>query len=222
VLTARQVIVLDHTRRPRPLVASALAAGAGLALLVTAAAGMAHNPRVPPDFGVTSAPNGRPLSSTSSRPDVGPPVVLEPPTALAIPALRVQATVVPVDSSGEILGVPADPAQVGWWTGSAPPGAASGTVVIDGHIDSATTGPGAFYQLADLHIDDLLIITTTTGDRRNYAVTGRRTYLKANGLPPDLFATTGPPRLVLITCGGSFDRSTGSYSHNIVVFATPT
>jgi hypothetical protein len=203
------------------LVASALAAGAGLALLVTAAAGMAHNPGVPPDFGVTSAPNGRTLSSASSRPDVGPPVVLEPPTALAIPALRVQATVVPVDSSGEILGVPADPAQVGWWTGSAPPGAASGTVVIDGHIDSATTGPGAFYQLADLHIDDLLIITTT-GDRRNYAVTGRRTYLKANGLPPDLFATTGPPRLVLITCGGSFDRSTGSYSHNIVVFATPT
>ena len=214
--------MLDHTRRPRPLVASALAAGAGLALLVTAAAGMAHNPGVPPDFGVTSAPNGRPLSSTSSRPDVGPPVVLEPPTALAIPALRVQATVVPVDSSGEILGVPADPAQVGWWTGSAPPGAASGTVVIDGHIDSATTGPGAFYQLADLLIDDLLIITTTTGDQRNYAVTGRRTYLKANGLPPDLFATTGPPRLVLITCGGSFDRSTGSYSHNIVVFATPT
>jgi len=214
--------VLDHTRRPRPLVASALAAGAGLALLVTAAAGMAHNPGVPPDFGVTSAPNGRTLSSASSRPDVGPPVVLEPPTALAIPALRVQATVVPVDSSGEILGVPADPAQVGWWTGSAPPGAASGTVVIDGHIDSATTGPGAFYQLADLLIDDLLIVTTTTGDRRNYAVTGRRTYLKANGLPPDLFATTGPPRLVLITCGGSFDRSTGSYSHNIVVFATPT
>jgi len=204
------------------LVASALAAGAGLALLVTAAAGMEHNPGVPPDFGVTSAPNGRTLSSASSRPDVGPPVVLEPPTALAIPALRVQATVVPVDSSGEILGVPADPAQVGWWTGSAPPGAASGTVVIDGHIDSATTGPGAFYQLADLHIDDLLIITTTTGDRRNYAVTGRRTYLKANGLPPDLFATTGPPRLGLSTCGGSFDRSTGSYSHNIVVFATPT
>jgi hypothetical protein len=214
--------VLDHVRRPRPLVASALAAGAGLALLVTAAAGMAHNPRVPPDFGVTSTPNGRTLSAASSRPDVRPPAVPEPPTTLAIPALRVQATVVPVDSSGEILGVPPDPAQVGWWTGSAPPGAASGTVVIDGHIDSATTGPGAFYQLTDLHINDPLTITTTTGDRRNYTVTGRRTYPKTNRLPPDLFATTGPPRLVLITCGGSFDRSTGSYSHNIVVFATPT
>jgi hypothetical protein len=214
--------VLDNTRRPRPLVASALAAGAGLALLVTAAAGMAHNPRVPRDFGVTSAPDGRAVSPAPSRPDVGPPVVPEPPTGLAIPALRVQATVVPVDSSGEILGVPADPAQVGWWTGSALPGAASGSVVIDGHIDSAATGPGAFFQLADLHIDDLLIVTTTTGDRRNYAVTGRRTYHKANGLPPDPFATTGPPRLVLITCGGSFDRSTSSYSDNIVVFAAPT
>ena len=214
--------MLDHARRPRPLVASALAAGAGLALLVTAAAGMADNPRVPPDFGVTSAPDGRAASPAPSRPDVGPPVAPEPPTALALPALRVQATVVPVDSSGEILGVPADPAQVGWWTGSALPGAASGSVVIDGHIDSAATGPGAFFQLADLHIDDLLIITTTTGDRRNYAVTGRRTYPKADGLPPDLFATTGPPRLVLITCGGSFDRSTGSYSDNIVVFAAPT
>ena len=214
--------MLDHARRPRPLVASALAAGAGLALLVTAAAGMAHNPRVPPDFGVTSAPDSRAASPASSRPDAGPPVVPEPPTALAIPALRVQATVVPVDSSSEILGVPADPAQLGWWNKSALPGAASGSVVIDGHIDSAATGPGAFFQLADLHIDDLLIITTTTGDRRNYAVTGRRTYLKTNGLPPDLFATTGPPRLVLITCSGSFDRSTGSYSDNIVVFAAPT
>jgi hypothetical protein len=214
--------VPDHARRPRPLVASALAAGAGLALLVTVAAGIAHKPRVPRDFGVTSAPDGRAASPARSRPDVGPPVVPEPPTALAIPALRVKATVVPVDSSGEILGVPADPAQVGWWTGSALPGAASGSVVIDGHIDSAATGPGAFFQLADLHIDDLLIVTTTTGDRRTYAVTGRRTYHKADGLPPDLFATTGPPRLVLITCGGSFDRSTGSYSDNIVVFAAPT
>jgi sortase (surface protein transpeptidase) len=94
--------------------------------------------------------------------------------------------------------------------------------VIDGHIDSAATGPGAFFQLADLRIGDLLIVTTTTGDRRTYPVTGRRTYHKADGLPPDLFATTGPPRLVLITCGGSFDRSTGSYSDNIVVFAAPT
>jgi hypothetical protein len=39
----------------------------------------------------------------------------------------------------------------------------------------------------------------TTGLVVRYRVTGRRVYLKHQGLPADLFATTGPPRLVLIT-----------------------
>lgn len=53
-------------------------------------------------------------------------------------------------------------------------------------------------------------------------VTGRRVHVKANGLPPELFTTTGAPRLVLITCGGPFDLATRTYLDNIVVFATPT
>jgi hypothetical protein len=45
-------------------------------------------------------------------------------------------------------------------------------------------------------------------------------YIKSDGLPPSLFAMTGThPRLALITCRGPFDRATGSYLANIVVFA---
>ena len=40
-------------------------------------------------------------------------------------------------------------------------------------------------------------------------------------LPPDLFARTGPSKLVLITCGGEFDRSVRRYKQNVVVVATP-
>ena len=41
-------------------------------------------------------------------------------------------------------------------------------------------------------------------------------------LPLDeVFQRSGPPRLVLITCGGPFDRTTGSYQENIVVTAVP-
>jgi hypothetical protein len=40
-------------------------------------------------------------------------------------------------------------------------------------------------------------------------------------LPPEVFAAGGPPRLVLITCGGAFDRSTRHYADNVVVFADP-
>jgi hypothetical protein len=36
-----------------------------------------------------------------------------------------------------------------------------------------------------------------------------------------LFVPDGPPGLVLITCGGSFDRGVRSYQDNIVVRAVP-
>lgn len=225
------------------LVASVLTAGAGLVVVVTAVAGMARDHPGPRDFGVTGqpaanppppstggphtgrAPAARPRAAPTATPDATlPPSSAAPaePAALTIPALQVRATVLPVVASHGTLGVPDDPAQVGWWTGSALPGASTGSVVIDGHVDSATTGPGALFRLANLHTGDLILLTTTTGDRRSYTITGRRVYLKAGGLPPALFAATGPPRLVLISCGGPFNRATGSYLDNIAVFAVPT
>lgn len=50
-----------------------------------------------------------------------------------------------------------------------------------------------------------------------YRVTARRTYVKAR-LPRDLFASGGPHRLVLVTCGGRF--TAGHYDRNVVVYAT--
>ena len=38
----------------------------------------------------------------------------------------------------------------------------------------------------------------------------------------DLFARDGTPRLVLITCGGNFNRALDSYDDNVVVIAIPT
>jgi hypothetical protein len=46
-----------------------------------------------------------------------------------------------------------------------------------------------------------------------------RIYEEAQDLPPELFAPTGSPRLVLITCGGGFDQASLSYLNNVVVFA---
>jgi hypothetical protein len=37
----------------------------------------------------------------------------------------------------------------------------------------------------------------------------------------DIFTFEGPSRLALITCGGEFDRSIGSYLENYVVTAVP-
>jgi sortase (surface protein transpeptidase) len=149
------------------------------------------------------------------------PVTPSWPVSLEIPILDVHAAVIPVSTHGGELDVPANPAQVGWWTGSALPGATGGSIVIDGHVDSAATGPGALFRLTNLRTGDQILVTTATGQRRSYAVIGRRVYVKAAGLPPTLFARNGPPQLLLITCGGPFDRNALSYLDNVVIFAGP-
>jgi len=216
---------------PRRL-AAAIVAGAGAGLLIAALVSLRPDRSAPEPFGVTaltSTATSVPASSslpTSSQPAApaartSAPVRPAVPVVLTIPSLGVRASVLPVVNDHGTLGVPDDPAQVGWWSASALAGAASGTVVLDGHVDSATSGPGALFRLSALSANDPITLTTGAGQLRRYTVTGRRVYVKAGGLPADIFAQDGPPRLVLISCGGPFDRTAGSYLDNIVVFAVP-
>lgn len=226
-------------RWPGQRTVGAAVAVTGVAVLV--AAGMIRDRSVPTDFGATLAPAGAaatpgppatgaagrvldsvsPRSSTPRRHAVTP-IHAGAPSQVTIPKLGVNAHVRPVLTSNGQLAVPADPSQLGWWTGSARVGATTGTVVIDGHVDSAATGPGALFLLTDLRASDRIVVTTVDGRHQEYQVIGRRAYVKANGLPPALFTTSGAPRLMLITCGGPFNQTTRSYLDNIVIFATPT
>jgi len=142
------------------------------------------------------------------------------PAVLHLPALHVTAAVDPVNSAHGILQVPDDISRVGWWRHSVPPGSPTGSTVIDGHIDSAAAGAGALFHLAELKPGEPITISTATGAVITYRVQARRVYPKAQGLPADLFAQTGPARLVIISCGGNFDTSNRSYDDNIVIFAT--
>ena len=144
------------------------------------------------------------------------------PQQLVLPRFGVRADVLPVTSTDGTLAVPENPQQVGWWTGSALPGSATGTTVIDGHIDSATAGVGALIHLSDLAPGDRVSIVGSGGRTLDYDVVARRVYVKNAGLPSSLFTRAGPKRLLLISCGGPFDSARGSYEDNIVVFATPT
>jgi hypothetical protein len=222
-------------RTPRRLWAATAAGGVALLLIAAATTAMTSDRPTPRDFGVTSmpaahvAPTARPSRSPNAHAasphasrTVSAPIPPAAPAVVTIPVLGVQALVQPVGTSNGELDVPSDPTQLGWWAGSARVGANKGTVVLDGHVDSAAAGPGALFLLQDLHASDQIVVATDTGQRHTYLVTGRRVYLKANGLPPEIFATNGPPRLVLITCGGPFDPTTDTYLDNIVVFANPT
>ena len=172
-----------------------------------------------------TSPSGAPTSTTPGGGPFGPGaadgLIPAPVASISIPSLNVSAPAEHVATVDGELDVPTNPAHVGWWIGGAMAGSDAGSVVVDGHVDSAVTGLGALFYLRNLQPGDKVIVTTENHQTVTYSVTAREVLVKASGLPARLFTTTGPPRLVLITCGGPFDKSIRSYEDNIVVYATP-
>lgn len=143
------------------------------------------------------------------------------PLRLRIPVLRVDAPVraVATGPAGE-LGVPDDPQVVGWWAAGGAPGVPGAAGVLDGHVDSAAHGPGALFHLAALVPGDAMAVVTAQGAVVTYAVRAVHRFPKT-AFRADLLAPGGAPRLVVVTCGGVFDRATGNYEDNVVVVADP-
>jgi Sortase domain len=144
------------------------------------------------------------------------------PTRVRLRSLRIDAPVAPVgiDVLGGVLGVPLQIARTGWWRDGSRPADASGVVLVAGHVDSAVAGRGAFFRLPRAKPGDRIELVTRAGRTIPYRVTSIRSYRKT-ALPTEVWSRKGRPRLVLVTCGGPFNRVTGHYRDNIVVTAAP-
>ena len=143
-----------------------------------------------------------------------------PPVAVRIPAHGVSNTVIPVgvDAGTGELSVPLDPAEVGWYQFGSTPGAA-GSAVLAGHVDWKGR-PGAFIDLDQVQPGERVEVDLADGTTHAFVVVETHLIAKTE-LPKELFERSGPPKLVLITCGGEFDRSIHRYRQNVVVVATP-
>jgi LPXTG-site transpeptidase (sortase) family protein len=139
------------------------------------------------------------------------------PSRVRLSRLRINAPVsaVGIDTRSGALGIPSDIRRVGWWRDGAAPGASAGTVLLAGHVDSAEHGAGAFYALRRARRGDTIRLTADGGALR-YRVTSVRRVRKS-ALPSSIYTRTGPPRLVLVTCGGPFDGH--HYRDNVIVTA---
>ena len=141
------------------------------------------------------------------------------PTRLVVPALRLRATVLPIEvSPSAVLDPPADPTEVGWWQRSARPGSQRGQTVMTGH--TVHTGGGVMDRLGTLKPGQVVRVVTRHGTMV-YRTTRVMTLTKAQlaARSTRLFAqgrTTN--RLVLVTCTGWTGRG---YSSNTVVLARP-
>jgi sortase (surface protein transpeptidase) len=90
--------------------------------------------------------------------------------------------------------------------------------VIAGHVDSKT-GPAVFYRLRDIKRGDAVVVERRDGSVARFVVSRVGHYPKTAFPAKQVYGSTGRPALRLITCSGDFDRSTGHYVDNTVVFA---
>jgi Sortase domain len=163
---------------------------------------------------------GEPAAEVRSTRGVGEAVGVGSPVSIAIPAVGVDARVVPVGLRADrAMEVPAVD-LVGWYELGPRPGEAGPAVVV-GHVDSRS-GPAVFSRLGELRRGDRIVVGQQGGAARSFRVERIERHPKTALPVQRIWDHTRQPVLRLITCGGSFDRSTGHYRDNIVVYARAT
>ena len=158
-------------------------------------------------------------AGSASKSDYHPLSSPAKPVRLVVPALKLRAPILPIDVNGQrVLDPPSNPRDVGWWRGSARPGATHGQTVLTGH--TVHTGGGVMDHLGRLHKGQLVKVVTRKGTmvyRTTRVVTWSKAELAKRSV--QLFGQKRKDeRLVLITCTGWTGHD---YTSNIVVFADP-
>ncbi len=191
------------------LAALLVVAGAGAATAALAAGGDAGPRRALP---VAAAPPG-PASPVA-------PLGRSAPVRLEIPAIGVRSGLLDLglDPDGTVAEPPPDSPDAGWYVHSPTPGEV-GPAVLLGHLDSARTGPGVFHDLAALRPGDAVRVAREDGTTAAFVVDRVARHPKAEFPTAEVYGDIDHPGLRLITCGGAFDRATGHYRDNVVVYA---
>lgn len=109
--------------------------------------------------------------------------------------------------------------EVGWYRFGPKPGS-TGSSVLAAHI-SWNGEDGVFRYLPRAEPGQQFTVRFDDGSIAAYDVVAVRQYPKGELPVAEIFTTTGDPQVVLVTCGGSFNRARNSYDDNIVVYATP-
>ncbi|WP_210591061.1 class F sortase [Streptomyces sp. GESEQ-35] len=175
----------------------------------------------------TAAPTTGDVAAVGRPPDAELPPAAKPlgaalPQRIDIPYLGVQAPVVArgLDAQGAVDPPPFDQAGVvGWYAGGAKPGAA-GTALMVGHVDTQTR-PAVFYKISALKPGERVRVIRDDGKVAEFTVDDVQVVTRDHFDAHQAYGPrqSGRAELRLITCGGSFDRATRSYTANVIVSA---
>ncbi|MDR6978594.1 LPXTG-site transpeptidase (sortase) family protein [Streptomyces sp. 3330] len=174
-----------------------------------------------------SAPATGDMAAVGRPPDAGLPPAAKPlgqalPQRIDIPDLGVQAPVVArgLDAEGGIDPPPFDQAGVvGWYADGAKPGA-RGTALLVGHVDTEAR-PAVFYKLSTLKAGETVRVVRDDGKVAEFTVDDVEVVQRDRFDARQAYGPRQQDRaeLRLITCGGTFDRVSRSYTANVIVSA---
>jgi sortase (surface protein transpeptidase) len=141
-------------------------------------------------------------------------------TRVQIPSIGVDTRLIGLDLKPHTnqLKAPLDFNVAGWYVNGIVPGNI-GPAVIDGHVDSPTA-PGVFLHLSDLKVGAEIAVTLSNHEVRSFVVTKTMPFPKTHFPTDEVYGPTPTPQLRVITCDGIFDKATGHYLDNLVVFAS--
>lgn len=141
------------------------------------------------------------------------------PVSLSIPTINLSTSLTSVgQQSDNTLEVPVTTEIPGWYRYSPTPGELGPSVIV-GHVDSVS-GPAIFWRLRELTVGHIIEVKRTDNTTAKFKVTEVLQF-EQNAFPTNkVYGDIDHAGLRLITCGGSFNRFTGQYSHNTIVFAS--
>jgi sortase (surface protein transpeptidase) len=158
-----------------------------------------------------------PAAASEGASTVGPPESAGAPLRISIPAIGVDAAVVGVGLRADgAMEVPAVD-RAGWYRLGPRPGE-PGPAVIVGHVDSRG-GPAVFHRLRQLQRGDGILVGRTGGTTAAFTVEAVEQQPKSALPVGRIWNRTAEPVLRLITCGGTFDRTSRHYRDNVIVYA---
>jgi LPXTG-site transpeptidase (sortase) family protein len=161
--------------------------------------------------------SSRPAASATSEPAAAEPAASGPPERVTIPAIGVDAPLVPVGLKPDGSVQTPEFGDAAWYRPGPRPGD-TGPAVLLAHVDSRAKGPDVFHRLHELKPGEQVTVHYRDA-ATTFAVTATEQAAKTALPTGRIWNDAKKPVLRLITCGGPFDRGAGSYLDNIIVYA---
>jgi len=183
------------------------------------------NTPLPPATAVEAAPStpaAAPPKAIPVRPATPPAAAAAlPPTSLTVAGTAIGMPVVPGGvSAGGAMEIPDVFDRAAWYKYGPAPGAAEGTAVIAGHIDT-TSDRAPFSALKSLAAGTVIRVGREGAPAVTYRVVGVELMAKDRFDGASVFRRSGPHELKLVTCGGRWLDARMDYSDNVIVTAVP-